>query len=336
MGLSSVPSYNPWGRLKWPAMGLLAAALYGIAAYMFVERWSFIDSLYMTVGTLTTVGLEEARPLDSSGELITVSLMVSGVSLVVITLSLVALAIAEGGLGEMGRRRRMHRRIGVLKDHYIVCAYGRVGRTVARELEAEGVEFVVIDKLEELEDQMIADGVHYLIGDPTQESALRAVGIERARGLVCAVDDDADNVYITLAARAINPKLLICARASEPTAAERMYRAGADRVVSPYVTSGRHMALQVLRPRVLDYFEVGERDGGGFRVDEIEVKQGSDLVSRSIAEVCATAICLAVRRGSGEMLANPDPELKLAAGDVVVVLGEKEALRLVEQEPRRP
>lgn len=330
-----VDGYNPWGRLKWPGVGLLAACIYGIAAYMLIEKWSFIDSLYMTVGTLTTVGLEAARPLDASGEVITVALMLSGVSLVVVTLSLVALAIAEGGLGEMGRRRRMQRRIAGIKDHYVVCAYGRVGRTVARELEAEGVDFVVIDKQEDLEDEMIADGVNYLIGDPTQEHVLRAAGLDRAKALVCAVDNDADNVYITLAARAINPSLLISARASELTAAERLYRAGADRVVSPYVTSGRHMALQVLRPRVLDYFEVGERDGGGLRVEEIEVRPESDLIGRSLAEVCGTAIPLALRHSTGEMVANPDPELELSAGDLVVFLGEKEALRVLEQEPPR-
>jgi voltage-gated potassium channel len=314
---------GPWRPLRLPALLLVFVLAVGVAGFMLGEGWSFVDSLYMTLMVLTTVGLREVEPLDSSGKVLVICLMVMGVTLVLLTLSLAARSIAEGGLGERARRRRMQRRIDDIRDHYVICAYGRVGRTVARELEAEGVRFVVLDKDEDLEDKLLSDGVVYLIGDPTSEPILRSAGIERAKGLICAVDDDADNVYITLAARSLNPDIFVVARAAAETSADRLYRAGADRVISPYVSSGRHMALMALRPQVVDYLDVGESGATNLRLEELSVGPGSNLVGRALTDACGTSLPLALRRADGEIVTNPEPGTRLREGDLLVLLGER-------------
>lgn len=307
---------------------LVVALGYGVAGYMILEGWSLPDALYMTVITLASVGYGEVRPLDASGRAFTVSLILFGVGIVVVALSMVAQAIAEGQLGERARRRRMQRDIDHLVDHFIICAYGRVGRTVARELDKEDASFVVVDKLEELEDDMTDDGVLHIIDDPTEEEVLRAAGIERARGLICAMDSDAANVYVTLTARSLKPDLFVVARASEEAAVERLYRAGADRVISPYVSSGRVMALQALRPRVLDFLEVGRNLG--LRLEELHVDESSPLVGRRLADSFGSATCVALRHPDGRVVANPDGGEVLRAGDLVVLLGRREELRPAE------
>ena len=322
---------NPWARLRWLSLGLGTVLVYGFLGYMLLEGWSFVDAVYMTLITLTSVGFREVRPLDTSGKLFTVSLIIMGVTLLVLTLSMTAAAIAEGGLGGRSRRRRMQRRIDHMKDHFVVCAYGRVGRTAARELEAEGAKFVVVEKDEHLEHLMIQDGVTYIVGDPTSEPVLKAAGIERARRLLCAVDSDADNVFITLVARSLNPKIFVVARAAVTTSADRLYRAGADRVVSPYVSSGRHMAMVALRPRVVDYLEVETREAS-MRLEELQIDQGSKLEGRRLSEIAGKTLPLAIRRRNGELIPNPQPDERLQGGDLLVLLGERDDLRVFESD----
>ena len=221
----------------------------------------------------------------------------------------------------------MQRRVTALKNHFVVCAYGRVGRTVAREFEAEGIDFVVIDRLPDLESDMLRDGVTYMIGDPTHEHVLKEAGVERARGLVSAVDDDAENVYITLTARSINPDVYIVARASEESTAEKLYKAGADRVISPYVSSGRHMALLALRPQVVDYLEVESEKAGAIRLEEVVVEEGSELVGSELSSLCEDGGCLVLRRADGHTFTNPDGQTRLEAGDLLVLLGESQGVR---------
>jgi voltage-gated potassium channel len=224
----------------------------------------------------------------------------------------------------------MQNRISALSGHFIVCAYGRVGRAVAREFESEGIPFVVLDTKSELEELMVSDGVLYAIADPTHESVLRVAGAESARGLVCAVDSDANNVYITMTARAINPALFIVARASDPDSPEHLYRAGADRVISPYVSSGRHMALLGLRPRVVDYLDIAGLGEKKVRLEEILIEDGSPFVGATVAEVCGDAIPLLIRRNVGHLVPRPEGPEELEAGDLLVVVGEQRLLRPVE------
>ena len=318
-------------RFRWPILLLPAVLLYGVAGYMLLERWSFLDALYMTVLTLTTVGYREVRPLDTSGKVFTITVLIFGVAVVLATISLLAGWFAERAVRRDWRRQRMKRRIASMTDHFIVCAYGRVGRTAARELEADGVPFVVIDAKEELEEQMAADGVRYLIGDPSTEDVLRQAGVERARGLICAVDSDATNVFITLTARSLNPRIFIVARAADPDSEDQLNLAGADRVISPYTASGRHMAHLALHPRVVDYLDVSATHGAHpYRVEDLQVEDDSELVGRTVEEVCGRAVPLLVWHPDGALLPNPEPGHRLRTGDHLLLLGEKETLRPVE------
>lgn len=316
---------NPWRRLLWPAALLVGISFYGVAGYMLLEGWSFVDAVYMVVLILSSVGFREVRPLDLSGQIFTITILVLGVTLLLVTVALVAQAIAEGGLGARGRRRRMQRAVDRMTGHFIVCGYGRVGRTVARELEGEGADFVVVDRNEELEDELMRDGVVNLIGDATSDDTMKAAGIDRAKALVCALDSDANNVFVTIVARALSPDVYIVARASQATAADRMYKAGADRVVSPYVSSGRHMALLALRPRVVDYMDVTTDEGPGLRLEEVVVEARSALEGRLLSEIAGDAVPLVVKRVDGELIQNPDPTMRVGAGDVMVLLSDLSA-----------
>jgi voltage-gated potassium channel len=312
---------DAWKRVRLLTLLVLAAVAYGVAGFMLLERWSFLDALYMTVTTLTTVGFREVRPLDASGRVFTLTVIVLGVGLVLVTIAVTAQWVLEGTWGERNRRRRMQRRIEDLSDHFIVCAYGRVGRAVARELAAAGVAFLVVDPKEALVERMTEDGVAFLIADPSEESVLQLAGIERARGLVCAVDSDATNVYITLMARSLKPDLFIVARASEPGSGERLRQAGADRVVSPYVSSGRHMARVALRPAVSDVVEVEEVGAPSLELDEVRIDDGSPLRGRTVADAFASRSVLALRRARGGVTANPPTSTTLEPGDLVLLLG---------------
>lgn len=214
----------------------------------------------------------------------------------------------------------MQRRIDNLKDHFIVCAFGRVGRAVARQLRAEDVPFVVIDRDEELEPRMIDEDVLHLVGDPTQQDVLMAAGIERAKGIVTAVDSDAENVYITLTARALNPRIFVVARAAQGQTIDRLERAGADRVVSPYRHSGRQMALLAVQPQLSDYLEVQIKRDMTIRIDELVVDDTSDLAGKTVKEAHGGRTPMVLRRASGDLLTPPLPEDVLAEGDVLLLL----------------
>lgn len=318
------PEDSLWRRIRWAGLLLVLALAYGVAGYMLLEGWGFLDALYMTAITFTTVGFHEVRPLDATGRIFTLTVIGMGVALVLITVALAAQWVIEGAWTLRTRRRRMQRRIDALSNHYLICAYGRVGRAAAREFEAEGVPFVVIDPKEDLEERMRQDGVAYLIDDPSQEEVLRRAGVQRARGLVCAVDSDATNVYITLLARSLNPDLFIVARASEPGSDRRLLAAGADRVISPFVSSGRHMALVALRPRVADVLEVEPGTARSMRLEEVRIDEGSPQAGRSIAEAFGPVPALAVRHADGRITADPPRDLMLSRGDLVLVIGEED------------
>lgn len=317
------------GRLWALAAAVAVLVGYGTVGYT-LFGFGAADAVYMTVLTLTTEGFVAPGPFPAGAKLFTASLALLGVTVFLAALGVLGNAVAEGQFGPNWRKRRMERRIGAMRDHFIVCAYGRVGRSVARELEAERIPFVVVDARAELETDLTGDGVPHLIGSPSAETMLRRAGINRARGLVCAVDSDAENVYITLVARSLNPRIAIVARAAEETSADRLYRAGATRVVSPYVTSGRRMALLAVRPHVVDFLEVSRGASGEFRLEELVVPEGSDLVGREVGAACGAALPLLVRRGDGALLPNPARTARLRAGDVVIVFGEPGALRPIE------
>ena len=331
--VADTPKHSLWRRVRWPALGLVLALTYGVTGYMLLEGWRFLDALYMTVITLTTVGFREVHPLDDGGIVFTISLLSIGVGLVLVTVTVIAQWVLEGHFGEATRRKRMQRRIDNLENHFIVCGYGRVGRAVARELESEHAPFSVVEREEDLVEQMEADGVPHVFDDATRESALRRAGVERARGLVCAVDSDATNVYIALVARGLNPELFIVARASEPGSDQRLLAAGADRVVSPFVSSGRHMALVAMRPRVSDVVEFQTPDTSTIKLEQIRIESGSPFADQEVHDAFGGVPVLAVRHAGGQITVNPPPDARLLVGDIVLVLGEADLTSVVRSPP---
>ena len=237
--------------------------------------------------------------------------------------------VASGDLGRWLRMNQATRSIGRLSGHYVICAYGRVGRAVTEELRRRNYTLVVIEPKPELEPLLEEEhGVRYIAGDPADETVLRQAGIERARGLICAVDSDAANVFITLTARALNPDLRIVARASEKSSIDKLVRAGADEVVSPYGLTGRRMAVLAVQPSVLEVLDLLNL-GSDIRLEEVAVRAGTHLDSLTIAEARARyagVAILALKKPGSEVSANPDHQVRLAPGDLIVALGPAEIL----------
>jgi voltage-gated potassium channel len=308
---------SPIRRLTWTGIAFAAIVLYGTVGYIVLEGWSAMDAVYMTITTMTTVGFREVRELDSGGRLFTLTVVMLGVGTALVGVSLLAAAIAEAELGGQTRRRRMAKRIEGLEEHFIVCAYGRVGRAAVRELQAAGVDLIVVDPKEELRERMERDGIPFMIDDPSLEPVLLHANVRAARGLICAVDSDATNVFITLAARSLNPDLFVVARASEPSSHEPLQRAGADRVVSPYASSGRHMVKMALDPTVVDVFDEAD-DRGSIDVEERRIEAPSKLIGTTVGE--SSAPILAIRRSDGRLEARPESETVVEDGDIVLLL----------------
>lgn len=321
---------EPGARLRLFLTALGVVVVYSVVGYMMLGV-GFWEAAHRTVLVLTTVGYIPSGFPSLAERVFTATVALSGVVVFLAALAVAGIQIAEGQFGLVRRRRRMQRAMTKMSDHYILCAYGRVGRAVAREFEAEGVPFVVIDRLDDLEDLMRYDGTTYVVADPTHEKVLREAGIDRARGLVSAVDSDADNVYITLTARSLQPDLFIVARASEPAAASRLYRAGANRVISPYVSSGRHMAMAALRPGVVDYLDIEGRDDQNLRLEEVVIEEDSPWNGATVQQVAHAATALVLRREDGTVIPSPSGEQILASGDMIVVLGDPATLRGLEQ-----
>lgn len=314
----SRPSDSILIRVRLPLAAIVLIFLAGVVGYL-VLGFTFVDALSQTVLVMTTVGFVSGAPLDATEKIFTNAIAILGVSAYLAMLAVSAAALADGQLGVIGRRRRMERRIRSLHGHYIVCAYGRVGRAAAQELAASGARAVVIDRLESLEPEMRADGNLYLIGDPTSPEVLARAGIERAAGLISAVDSDASSVFITLTARSMRSELFVVARASDPATPERLYRAGADRVVSPYVSSGRQMALLAVRPRIADYLEIAGHGDEPLRIEELVVDESSPLAGGPLDEAVAGATPLVLHR-NGSVVPHPSSNEQLVVGDVIVSL----------------
>ena len=317
------------GALVTIALAVLTGV--GIVGYLSFGYPPWV-AVSMTLLTLTTVGFPPGSHL-STGELVfTAGLAFLGVGLFFVILALAAAAIVEGRVSLFSRSRRMRRRLDQLHGHFIVCAYGRVGRAVAGELAAGHVPFVVVDSNAGLKADLDQEDWCYLIGDASDEAVLREAGIERAQGLICAVDSDAENVFITIVARSLSQDLLIVARAAREQSADRLYRAGATHVVSPYATSGRRMANLAVRPHVVEFFDVARAGHHDLRLEELAITEGSPLVGRTIKELRGPAVPLLVRHPNGELVASPARDLRLQAGDVLVIFGEAADLSPVDRD----
>jgi voltage-gated potassium channel len=310
-------------------IAVTAVVVLGTTGFVLVQGWSIGDALYMTVITLTTVGFREVRELDAIGRAWTMILSVAGVAIIFGSVGIVA----ESVLGEVasGRRerRRMEERIAGLRGHFVICGYGRVGSTVARELVHGGRRVVVIDVNPESFAEAIRDGYDVVEGDAASDTTLRAAGIERADGLITTIDSDANNVYVTLSARALSPDLFIVARANLEGSEAKLLQAGANRVVSPYTRAGRQIAELAIRPRVADFIDMALSHGQlAFSIEEVEVAPGGPLEGRTIGSLRDEGIfALAIVRGENDYVANPPTDRALQAGDSLIASGTSEVLQ---------
>lgn len=323
-------SENPLGRFRSPALLVLIAAAYGTAGYMLIEGWNPLDAFYMTLTTITTVGFGEIHPLSTAGRLFTVTLVIGGVGTMLYAFGVLAETLAEGQFATFRRRRQMAKDIGALRDHFIICGYGRMGTHIAREFDRQHVRSVVVEVNPEPVERLRRESRLFVEGDAASEDVLRAAGIAHARGLLAAVDSDERVVYITLAARALSPGLFITARAGHPESIRRLELAGASRVVSPYRMAGRLMAELALRPAVVDVIESMQHGGGSIGIEEILVGANCRASGRSLADAGllkpGQARLLALRRRDGAMHVNPSSELQIEDGDLLVAMGSEEEL----------
>jgi voltage-gated potassium channel len=307
---------------------VLAIVAVGTAGYLALG-WSIGDAMYMTGITLTTVGYKEVRELDALGRAWTVLVAVAGVGIIFGSVGIVAEAVLSEAVSGRREAKRMTQAIADLSGHLILCGYGRVGSTVARELEHTGERFVVVDVNPASLETAQRDGHLVVIGDATSDATLREAGIDRARGLITTIDSDANNVYVTLSARALNPGLFIVARANQEGSEAKLLQAGADRIVSPYTRAGRQIAELAVRPRVADFIDFALSHGElAFSIEEVEVAAGGPLEGRTVAALRQDGIfSLAVVRGDRDYEANPADERILTTGENLIVSGSAQTLR---------
>jgi voltage-gated potassium channel len=307
----------------------------GTAGYMLIEGWGVLDALYMTVITVTTVGYLEVHPLSTGGRAFTMVLALGGVFTLFYAATAAISAIVSGRARGNIWRQRMERTLATLTDHIIVCGMGRMGRFVCSQFSSQGMPFVVIDREASVFEGFALEHGIPLVGDATSDEVLRQAGVHRARVLVTSAASDADNLFITMSARLLNDKLTIVARAEEEGAEKKLVRAGANRVVSPYLIGGVRMTQAVLRPTVIDFLELAIReDFEELQIEEVSVQAGSALAGTLIRDNKIRSdlgiIVVAVKRGDGSMVFNPDPDLAMAAGDTLIVLGHRNQLDQLE------
>ncbi len=315
---------------------LLAA---GTAGYMIIERWSFIDSLFMTVTTITTVGYREVQPLDTKGRVFTIFLVLFGVGTAFYLLTTFVALVIEGDLRAALGMTRMKGRIEQLRDHHILCGYGRVGEEIAREFVERNMPFVVVDQNATVLRHAIDAGYLVIEGDAASDEVLLEAGVMRARTLLAASDSDSGNTYITLTAKALNPGIFVVARAGKRDSEARAMRAGADRVISPYAISGRRMALSAIQPNIVNFMDtlaVGRN--AEQMLAEIEVTEGSGLFGLYIRHVreSSRVTILGLQRAGGELIVGPREDVRLEMGDRLMVVGPEEDVAAASRSSDKP
>jgi voltage-gated potassium channel len=318
---------------------LLSVIGVGTLGFVITDGRGVWDAFYMTVLALTT--LEAPTNLSRAGQVFTVALLVVGVSASLYTFTLLATVVVEGGLPKRLQRRRHERMLETIKDHFIICGYGRIGSIVARQFTRQGVPYVVIERSPERLQAAIEDGALGVEADASREDVLRRVGIARARGLIAAVGTDAENVYAVLSARVMRPDLFIVGRAETDDATQKLKRAGADRVISPYQIGAVQIAQTALRPAVVDFVEFATNSENlDLAMEEIPIAASSALASQSILDANLRqrygVIVVGIQRHDRSMEFNPEPDTAIRAGDKLVVLGRPESLRRLETEAAGP
>lgn len=316
-------------------LSILLLAL-GTAGYVIIESWPVMDALYMTVITLTTVGYGEIREISNAGRLFTIILIVMGVGFYLYVVSYIIQFLVEGRIREVLGRRRLEHQISKLKNHFIVCGYGRIGRVLCRYLIQKYIDVVVIENNLDRTPVIDEDGVLYIIGDATEESTMIRAGIKRAKGLLTVLATDADNVFLVLTARQHNPDLFIVARATMNATKKTLTAAGADKVISPYDLGARRMAHAVLRPTVIHFLELAFADEEtDIQLEEFTVGNKSNLAGVTLMDSNIrqdlNLIIIAIKKTDDRMIFNPTADYLLTQGDTVIAVGESRNLSRLER-----
>ncbi len=319
---------------------ITAAFIIGTLGFVYVEGWSPFDSFYMTMITLTTVGYGEVHPLSYQGRVFASILMVIGVTTVFVSIAVIGETLLRLEMTDYFGRKRRDRMLKQISGHYIVCGAGRVGRSVIHELLRSEVEVVLIDNTVERVRWATDKGVICLVGDATKDEALKQARVETAKGLVAAISSDAENVYVTLSAKVLNPNLLIAARASDEQAEEKLKRAGAATVFTPYSFVGHRLAQSMLRPHVTSFLDIAsafrQSSDLALEIEQLQVNESSFMISNTLEQLRLGSvygvIVLAVQRQSVGMQFNPPADLRIEAGDVLIAMGERPKLKHLEQE----
>lgn len=315
---------------------LLSILAIGVAGLMTIEGWPLLDSLYMSVITLSTVGYREIHPLSTAGTVFIIAFIIIGVGSFLYLLSSSAEYIIEGHLrGALGRKK-MKKKIGELKGHYIICGFGRVGQLVAEELKKDGAGFVVIDIRPEAMAKCNELGYLYVEGSASRDEVLKEAGIMSAKGLVSAIDSDAENVYVTLSAKTLRSDIYVVARASSEEAEFKLLKARADRVLSPYTIGGKRLASLLMRPNVVEFLDVVmHANEHKLLMEEIEVRHSSALAGLTVTQakhrcISGANILAIKKKGEGRVIPSPDGRTVIATGDLLITLGTREQLSEIE------
>jgi len=322
---------SPGRRFLIAIAGIVILTIGGTAGYMAIEHMTALDALYMTVITISTVGYEEVKPLGTSGRIFTMGLIVTGVGTAFYLFATITQFVVEGQLREIVGRAAMKHKIDQLENHVVICGFGRMGRVVAGEVARSGGQPVVIERDPAREVELAASGLPYVIGSALEDRVLEEAGLRRAFAIVVVTGSDADNVFITLSARAMNPKIRIHARGESEVGLQHLRMAGADQAVAAYQWGALRLAASIMRPSVVDFLELSF-PGRGAEIDleEVRVAEGSALVGQPIAAVEHGATRLrivALKRGDAPSMLIPDPATRIEAGDFLVAIGDRETLR---------
>lgn len=322
--------------MRKPLLLILLMIFIGMIGFHVIEGWSFLDCLYMTIITISTVGFKEVRVLSPQGQVFTIFIILAGVGTAIFAFTKIAEIAYEGGINKFWRRRRMKKKLENLKDHYIICGHGRMGKIVRERLEEENLPFVVIDNNEEkLEELKQTNRCLFIEGDATHEEIVIKAVIKKAKGLAALLPTDADNLYLVLTVRLINPSLFILSKAMDEEAEKKILQIGANKVVSPYKLSGLKIAQGLIRPTLVDFMDlIIRREELSLYMEELVVKKDSKLVNRNLTECdirrTANVIVVAVKKPGEDIVFNPSPDIKIETGDILLVLGDIDAVNQFE------
>ena len=322
-------------RIRYAVMALAAAIVFGTVGFHFVEGWTVADALYVTVQTLTTVGYGDLPPRTNSGRLFAVAVMLIGAGGVALAVSTIVQSVVKWELVSTFGQRRLSRKMSKLHDHYIICGSGRVGSHLVRDLLSGNENFVVIETDQQRAAEFSQRGVSVLVADATLEESLRDVGVQHARGLAACLPNDADNVYVVLTARDLNPNLRIVARAAEEQAEAKLLRAGANHVIAPTIIGGHRMAVALTKPAVSEFMDSITANELGLGFEQVEIEAASSLIGQELRATPIRAeldvVVVSIRRQSGEILFNPAADSVIEAGDILIAIGRTESLTKLNQ-----